>query len=192
MERKIGRPRVYSGERKGVIIYFGTELLKKIDETAKKNKLSRIEYINFLVVQGDDERVRMLGNMYSGIKEQLFLMAEEKETDDKKYYDCMKKLSSIIGNSIMADVYEPLLPDDRCRKIFDTFKPIILELKLKNPDFPTKEQLDYWVEKIYSEVQDITLDDGMRIRKPNVIKDLIKKMINDNSKQTIFGEINVR
>lgn len=177
MGRPLGSGLIYKEARRGVMIYFGNDLLKNLDEIAKKNNLSRIEYINSLVVQGDSERALLLAKTYHGLKEQISLIIQDKKNEDKKYYDCIKKLNRFVTSTLMEDVYQKIEPDERCKNIFGKFKPKLDELKAKNADFPNKEQCEYWTELIFNEVRDITLDDGMRIKKPAIIKDIIKKML---------------
>lgn len=183
MGRPIGSGVIYKEARTGVLIHFGNNLLKKIDEDAIKNKLSRVEYINALVVQADKERALLLARTFSGIKEQINLMMEDKKNEDKKYYECIKKLNRYIGNSSIQDVYERVELDDRGKGIIEKFRQKLLELKAKNSDFPNREHIEHWTELIYSEIQEISFDDGLRIRKPNVVKDAIKKEILNILKQ---------
>lgn len=171
----MARPVIYKEPRKAITIYIDKLLADNLDEEAKKSGISRIEFINTLIVQGDKERALVLAKSFSDLQK---LVSELKNSNK----DCMQKLESVIGKNIHESIYACIEPDSVAKKAFEnikeknknSFKKFI---KLRDEGEIPEKIKDYWIEKIFSEMEILAVAEGKPIKNVALPKLMIKVLL---------------
>ncbi len=171
----MARPVIYKEPRKAITIYIDKLLADKLDEKAKKSNISRIEFINALIVQGDKERALVLAKSFSDLQK---LVSELKKSNK----DCERKLESVIGKNIHEAIYANVEPDVMAKKAFENIKEKNRNsfqkfIKLRDEEELPEKIKDYWIEKVFSEMEILAVAEGKPIKNATLPKLMIKVLL---------------
>lgn len=179
---KMARPVTYKEPRRAITIYIDKQLSDKIDETARKNGISRIEYINALIVHGDEERAILLAKSYEALKKAVSSLSEMNREHGLKFEECVKKLKKYIGGGVAESIYCAIEPDDIAKEAFNRKRRNFTAVKDQNPDM-TPEQIEVWVGKLYVEMEKVAFEQGKVIKIKTLAKEMLKKLLLDDLNQ---------
>lgn len=175
----MGRPRIYQKPRSGVIIYFENGILAGIDEKARENGLSRIEYVNALIAQGDSKAAIELGLMYKELNSEVINLRKNNEDNIHKNKELVSKIESIISKSHPSSIYMIIEPDEYAIKAVESIKKDCGNAIdfVSSHGQPTNKVIEIWSEKALIEMETILLKDGKTIKNKNIAKQMIKKLM---------------
>jgi gas vesicle protein len=170
-----GRPITYKEPRKDILLKIDMLEYNKLREKAEKNKISITEFINALVMQGDEERALMLAKAFNDLMKEV---SRWKDTNKS----CEERLNKILGRNLSESIYTDLEPDENTRHAFASIKEKFLKVK-KDNTILSSEQIDIWINLTYEKAEEMMFDKGKAIKNKDIVKRMIKKLIFDALKK---------